>query len=179
MENVLVKTSGSGGDYTTLQSWEDAAPANYVTADQIWQGQIKAASDSFTSATILLTISGGTVDSTRYAELTTATGASFRDNANVQTNALRANSANGCIITCTGNYVHAVNVGQNFSRLSNLQIVQSNGGGGGNSCLVDSIGSDTATLDLNNCIFESGGSGGVISLFGSNIKVRNSLIVQR
>ena len=38
MPTTTTKTIGSTGDYSTLQAWEDACPANLVTADEIWRG---------------------------------------------------------------------------------------------------------------------------------------------
>lgn len=174
MPTTVTKTIKSGGDYTTLQAWEDAAPANYVTADQVWQGQ---ASGSFVSATNLLTVSGGTVDATCYLELTTEAGASFRDNVNVQTNALRFNSSNGCAITCTGSYATPILINQEFCRFSNLQIANT-GVSGGTGTLVSQLVSGSSSLDVNNCILE-GSRGGVLQIFGSGQKARNSLIVMR
>ena len=88
----------------------------------IWQGKINAATDSFTGSTTLLTLAGSTTSATNYYELTTNTGASFRDHANAQTNALRFNTANGCYISSTGNqYNTPIDAPLDF-RMSNLQI---------------------------------------------------------
>lgn len=181
MSTTTVKTIGaSGADYTVLQTWEDAAPANLTTSiagGEIWQGQIKAASDSFTSAGTLLTVAGSTVDSTGYKELTTATGASFRDNANVQTNALRANSANGCILSGTANYACCIENQQNYSRFSNLQLVRTTG-----AAYYPFISNGFTNVDVNNCIIESvstAGGGSTFYMDGTSAKVRNTLLVCR
>lgn len=166
MPTTVTKTIGSGGDYTTLQSWEDAAPANLVTSDQIWRGEIKAASDGFSAA---LSISGSTSDSTRYKELTTAAGASWRDNANVQTNALKYNSANGCYIAANlGGYTNLININENYSRISNLQLSST----GNTQCL----GMGATGVDVNNCILE-GAKSAVMSMTAGTL--RNTLVVQR
>lgn len=167
MPTIVVKTIGAtGADYTTLQAWEDAAPVDLVAVDQIWQGQIKNASDTFANPSLV--ISGSTSDATRYKELTTAPGASFRDHASVQTNALRFNAANGCSITQTTASIYAVTLTENYSRLSNVQISST---GSGRS--VSASGSGT---DINGCIFETADNLGISIVAGS---LRNSLVVQR
>jgi hypothetical protein len=59
------RTIGSGGDYSTLQAWEDASPANLVTDGNIWRGLMLSGFNASASGTIL-TIAGSTVDSTHY-----------------------------------------------------------------------------------------------------------------
>jgi hypothetical protein len=122
MATTVVHSIGtSSRDYSTLQAWEDSAPANLVTADQIWRGECYNDTE-FTGATTMLTVAGSTSDSTRYKELTAAAGESFADNANKLTNALRYNQANGVAITQSGGYVFTVLATENYFRLSNLQI---------------------------------------------------------
>ena len=58
MATTVVKTIGTGGDYSTLQSWEDACPADLVSADQIWQGRVK--NQEFSSASSLLNVKNPT-----------------------------------------------------------------------------------------------------------------------
>jgi len=121
MPTTTVKTIGTGGDYTTLQAWENACPANLVTADEIWEGQVK--NQEFTASSTLLTISGQTTDATRYIVLTTEAGASFADNANKLTNALRYNASNGAAIRQTTGYGGpALNVSTAYTRVSKLQF---------------------------------------------------------
>jgi hypothetical protein len=166
MATTVVKTIKSGGDYTTLQAWEDACPANLVTSDQVWQGQCAG---TFTAG---LVISGTTVDSTRYVELTTEAGASFRDNASVQSNALRYNASNGMALNFSGSYANAVYVNaQNYTRLSNLQIQATSTSG--HPLLMSSVTGG----DVNNCIIE-GFRDNVVELTLAG-KLRNSLVVSR
>ncbi len=173
MATTVVKTIGTGGDYSTLQSWEDACPANLVTADQIWQGKVK--NQVFSGTSTLLTISGTTVDSTRYVELTTDTGASFADNASVRTNALRYNEANGASIKVTAPWATAISITQSFTRLSKLQIYSSSTNG-----IALSIYSPSNSCDINQCIVDSSIPGGlIIESNGAAHHLRNSLIVQR
>lgn len=170
MTTTVVKTIGPTGDYSTLSLHEAAAPANYVTADQIWQGQQQGV--ALTGSTTLLTVAGGTVDATHYYELTTAPGASFRDTANLAINSLlRFDTSAGAAITSSVNYLYTVVSSQDFSRFSNLQVQNSASNGGAfNSTL-----SGSPTIDINCCKFE-GLSTKIFNIYGSGQVVRNSLI---
>lgn len=125
MPTTTVKTIGSGGgrDYTTLQSWEDASPANLVTADEIWRGEIYNDSE-FVSASAILTIAGSTTDSTRYKELTTASGQSAWDNS---ANPIRFDATKGVALRCTGGYLDFVTINEANARFSKIQIRGVNG----------------------------------------------------
>lgn len=174
MATTVVKTIGTGGDYSLPQSWEDACPPDLRSGsgtDQIWQGQCK--NQLFTSASSLLTISGTLVDATHYVELTAEAGASFRDNASVRTNALRANSANGATLQFTGAWANLLNCDQSFTRVSKLQFKSTTNNSGpasfgvtsGNAFIVD------------DCIFEGMHAIGALQVFSGTI--RNSLVVGR
>jgi len=176
MATTTVKTIGSGGDYTTIQAWEDACPADLTATDEIWQGQLK--NQHFTGSGPMVTFSGVTTDSTRYIELTTEAGASFSDNASVLTNALRWDSANGAAITSTGNYAGnaaIMNNNQPNVRLTGLQVRCT-----GVSMPVDcgpSYSGGSITMDR--CIIEGKGTSadGVIGIYSGTLK--NSVFVQR
>src|SRR5262245_24237165 len=124
MPTTVTKTIGTAGgrDYSTLQAWEDACPADLTSVDQIWKGE--AYNDSeFTAA---LAVAGITTDSTRYPWLTAATGQSFQDNANVRTNALRYNQSNGVGLQANVNYANGViDVYITFFRLTRFQVKNS------------------------------------------------------
>ena len=170
MTTTTVKTIGTGGDYTTLQAWEDASPANLVTSDVVWQGQCFN-QEFFSSSATLLTVSGTTTDATRYKELTTYAGASFVDNASVQTNALRYNASNGAGIRNTYAWSPAVSLNESYFRISKLQI-----SGSANAALSSSA-SDGLVVDK--CIFEaSSTSVEPFKAYGTGT-VKNSLFIQR
>lgn len=181
MATVVTKTIGPTGDYTTLAAWFAACPADLVTSDIIWRGEVQ--NTELTGDTILLTISGKTVDSTRYVELTAAAGASFADNANVRTNALRYNASNGASIRSSVGYAPVIKIEQNYTRISRLQI-QGTATGGGAYCAVKAVG--YSNVDIDKCVIESwssstpaGENGGVIALYGSGTRARNSAIISR
>lgn len=170
MPTTVTSTIGTGGDYTTVQAWEDASPANLVTDDKIWKGLCK--NQEFSVAGTALTVSGSTVDSTRYKELTTDTGASFRNNANVQTNALRYNSANGAAIKSTNSYATCIVVSENYFRISNLQVAAT--GAPGTS--ITASGRTGVVCD--GCIVESNSAAGM-TWYGSSAVLSNTLVIQR
>lgn len=69
MPTVTTNTIGaSGADYTSIQAWQDDAPADLVTNDEIWRGEI--IDDTHDEAGVV--ISGSNVDDTRYKHLTVA-----------------------------------------------------------------------------------------------------------
>ncbi len=120
MPTTVTKSIGTATrDYSTLQSWEDASPADLTTADQIWRGECY--NDSEFTAGVL--ISGITTDSTRYVELTTATGQSFRDHANKRTNALAYNQSYGVGVRASASS-HLVQNSVNYTKISKLQMKQ-------------------------------------------------------
>lgn len=175
MPTTVTKSIGSGGgrDYSTLQSWEDAAPANLVTSDQIWRGECYNDSE-FSASGPTLTVAGSTVDSTRYKELTAASGQSFVDNASVQTNALRYNQSNGVAIKCTNGYQWVIETTENHFKLSRVQVAAPD-----QKPAFRNATSSLSGVDLNQCILESAGSSsnGVLMLRSGT--GRNLLIVAR
>ena len=168
MVTVVTKTIGTGGgrDYSTLQSWEDAAPANLVTSDQVWRGECYNDAE-FTAA---LTVSGSTVDATRYKELTVASGQAFADHANKLTNALRYNASNGAALRSTTAWSSALTVSENYFRLSRLQIYQDSSNG-----YALTINNQGAVVD--GVIVETRGGRALLLL--SNSTATNSLFVSR
>ena len=116
MPTTTTSTISQSGtpDYSTLQSWEDAAPANLVTSDVVWQGVIQQPDDNFSES---LSITGGTTDATRYKELTVADGASIFDD---NTNELRYNESVGASVTYAFGSA-TINCNENYFRVSRLQ----------------------------------------------------------
>ena len=170
MTTTTVKTIGTGGDYTTLQAWEDASPANLVTSDVVWQGQCFN-QEFFSSSAQLLSVSGTTTDATRYKELTTYAGASFVDNASVQTNALRYNASNGAGIRSTYAWSAPVAVNESYFRISKMQISA--------TTAVAFNGGATTGMVIDKCIFENSSTGNEPLKTYGVCTVKNSLIVQR
>lgn len=125
MPTTITKSIGTTArDYSTIQAWEDAAPASIVTSDEIWRGEMYNDTEfvSTNTGTYIVTFGGVTVNSTHYRELTVATGQSYQDHASVRTNALIYNVSNGVGIRCTGNYGTGVSASERYVRLSRFQI---------------------------------------------------------
>jgi len=159
MPTTTVKTIGTGGDYTTLQAWEDACPANLVSADEIWRGEVL-------NETLLqsLTISGQTTDATRYVELTAQAGASFMDHADRATRALRFDPSYGATIRNDAPYGTVLNISTAYTRINRLLIGDNTTG----PTRALDMGSSTGSR-LENCIIKTsqtvslGGGGSAIA----------------
>lgn len=169
MPTTVTKTIGTAGgrDYSTLQSWEDAAPANLVTSDQIWRGECYNDS-AFTAG---VTISGSTSDATRYKELTAAAGQSFVDHSDRLTNPLTYNQAKGVGVSGSFSYGRPLIVSEANARVSRIQF--RNTATSGQALQVD--GTPTT---FKQCIFDAAGSAAAL-LNGSAATVENTLFVLR
>jgi hypothetical protein len=99
-KKIGATNSPTAMDYSTIQGFEDALPANLVTADQAWVGECYD-QGTFTQNPIV-TFSGSTTDATHTITLRCAAGASFKGKAGVRTTALAYNSANGVTCEATG-----------------------------------------------------------------------------
>lgn len=174
MPTTVVKSIGTASrDYSTLQSWEDACPANLVTADQIWKGECYNDSE-FAVAGTILTISGQTTDSTRYVWLTCATGQSFTDNTNKLTNALRYNQANGVAARSTAGFLtDASRFTANYTRIEGIQFAMDYGSHTSGTGPITLDGSNqtvrnciafikSASANNNHCIQADGASNAVV-----------------
>jgi hypothetical protein len=127
MPTTISRTIGSGGYYATIADWNADAPANLVTADQVWEGRLL--NQLHTASTTVANISGSTSDATRFKRLICDAGASFRDHANKLTNALLPNAANGALITQTGtnDANPTLVVSEDYAEIIGLQISSTDG----------------------------------------------------
>ena len=174
MPTTVTKSIGtSGRDYSTLQSWEDACPADLVSADQIWKGECYNDSE-FTAG---VTISGQTTDSTRYVWLTAAAGHSFKDHANVRTNALAYSTANGVGITASGATDDIVSASSSYTLIERLQVKRTGTGGAytANRCIaVDYFGNGSHIRD---CIAQRSSTYPRIVIFVGGNRVTNCAVL--
>jgi len=143
---MATSTIGTGGTYSTIALWEADTDNDLVGTTTTETGALK--NQEFTEE---VTISGATTNATYYRTLTTDTGASFADNANVQTNALRYNASNGAGIKSTTAFTDAITVSENYFRMSKIQV-QRTLAGSANRALYNSGVTD---MRLERCIFES------------------------
>ena len=173
MATTIVKTTANGTrDYPPIQAWEDAAPANLVTSDQVWEGQLYpegAGTYGEWTITAAITISGSTSDATRFMRLRCAAGASFSDNASAATNTLRYNPANGVAIRQTNGYgSYAIDVSQAYTELVGLQLSNFNG------APTLYLGANTT---VSNCVSLHSGGHASVNCSVANSKVINSVLI--
>ncbi len=173
MPTTVVKTIGTGGgfDYSSIQAWEDAAPANLVTADQIWRGEIGQTSYNETlSSGVGLNIAGSTTDATRYKILTVAAGHSFADN--IGSSPLRLNASLGATVTGeAAAYTTMLTVSENNVRIERLQFAHRGATG---------LSINGSNFLLRGCIVEATTtSTGYQLILNSASVIESCLIVQR
>lgn len=127
---MATHTIGTGGDFSTPQLWEDDIPAT-LTEDRIGQ----CLNEEFVDNPVI-DISAHSPAGFQIV-LETATGASFKDNVNVRTNALRYNASNGAGFRNTDGYAKVILVSGAIGAftLRNLQVKQE----GGSATLNDAI----------------------------------------
>lgn len=169
---VITKTIGTAGgrDYSTITAWVAALPANLVTDGNSQVGQC------YNDSAFLedVAISGHTTDATHTLTLTTGPGQSFRDNANVQTNALKYNQSNGVALSgINANYHVALSIAVDMT-VSNLQIT-----GGRGTYTVDASSGNTVVFD--SLILQGpsvNGQDAVMQLIGTNT-LKNCVVMQQ
>ena len=169
MPTDITKTIGSGGDYSTPQAWEDALPVNLVTVDERWIGE--GFNEEFVDASGNgISFAGSTTDATRYPYLKTNGSSSFKDNANVRTNALDYNAANGTALRCTDSYINGISIATNFVRVEGWQVNAT-----GTSSMACAIANDSATI--NKCILKATGRAVNITGTATSGKILNCLLL--
>lgn len=124
MPTPVVKTVGTGGDYTSLAAALASLPADWVAADI--QPELRVLDLRVEN----VTISGFTADATHYLHLTAAPGCSFQDNPAARSGPLTYDESRGAAIRASSDYNRAVSCDVPFTRFSRLQIMgQVNGEG--------------------------------------------------
>lgn len=179
MATTVTKTIGtSSRDYSTLQAWADALPANLVTADQEWIGECYNDSEFLkTTSGTFLSITGHTTDATRDIILRCATGQSFRDNASVNTNPLKYDQSKGVGIQITADYSTLISILNDYVTLDGLQIKNTKGG---TDCVL--MSGVYAGRTVKNCIVDNSGNGGSkhgVYMYSSTSSTFNTVCIQR
>lgn len=180
----VISTIGTGGDYSLLQLWEDAAPANLDSATTRWIGEALAGS-AFTNSGNALTLGGSTTSALYYKFLRPAPGAGFNQNLNVAANAFGYNASNGVSISAGDNYSEGVVVTDQYTRIEGFQI-KGNGTRAALQCLAVNctfencvmIGaqpffSSNSGLLLSNCLMIKNASGGAVVALQAQFDVVN------
>lgn len=96
----------SARDYSTVQAWENACPADITAAgtNETWKGECYNDSEFLVTSGDFLTVSGTTTDSTHYLWLTCAAGQSYKDAGGATSAPLRYNQTNGVGFRATDGY---------------------------------------------------------------------------
>lgn len=162
-------TIGTGKTYTTIASWEAATDNDLVGTTTIERGLLN--NETFSE---LVNISGATTNASYYRELTTDTGASFVDNANVRTNPLAYDATKGAAIASGSGYSIVVLLDESYARATKLQIQSG-------ASTSRALWLNASNCSAKQCIADSAGAGGYGSLVlaASGSTVENCLIVQR
>ncbi len=173
---MAVKTIGTGGDYSTIQAWEDAVLATLLGNEE---GQCfnQEFSSNTTSVPLLDLSAHDTTLGT--LTLTAAAGASFQDNASVRSNGLRYNASNGAALKNTGFYAATIYISGDIDRLiiSKLQITATNAVGAGGLAL-NTTGNSGSHHKFKDLILESAKGPCRVSS-GSGGRLDNCVFVER
>jgi hypothetical protein len=194
---IVVHSVGSASrDYSTVQAWANAAPANLVTADQVWKGECYNDSEFLVASGDLLNLTTTTSDATRYMWLTTAAGHSFRDNSGKSSLPLRYNQSKGVGLRATDNYGNLFRVALVNYLVENLQLYHDktahNSGALGiqgtnltfKNCIIESRVASDALYDPNhattfiNCVLMSSGTAQAADFLGGPGKFFNCTAVR-
>lgn len=176
MPTVVTKTIGSAGgrDYSTLATWMAACPADLVTADQVYRGEVYNDSEFVITAALSIG-SGVTTDGTRYIELTAAAGQSFVDHPDVRQNPLCIDPSKGVTVTCNTGYTSVFVVTARYTRISRFQVRHPYTGGGANYCIATASGTPSACR-YSNLLIVSNSAGLGVDL-GEADTLENSVVV--
>lgn len=171
---MATHTIGTGGDFSTVQAWEDDIPAT-LTEQRI--GQVK--NEELVVAGTVVDFSAHTTTSSFNIILEAISGGSFKDNVNVRTNALRYNAANGAALRNSSSSGSVIN----FSGVSNHVIVRNlqlkhDGTGTYNYAL--SVAAHGSTMLFKDLIIEATqNTGSFAVIYHTGETFINCLIIQR
>lgn len=122
MATIVLTVGSAGRNYATFQLAADSIPKNIVASGNTYI--IRAYNDSVFSGTArLLNLTGFTTDATHNIRVEAAVGQSFKDNANVLTNALSYNASNGVALSMTCNYEYAIYSNAPYTVIDGLQVM--------------------------------------------------------
>lgn len=172
--------AASGGDFSTVQAWEDDIPGT-LTEQRIGECN----NEEFLVAAGVVNFSAHTTTSSFDIVLRCQTGDAFNDNANVRTNLLRYNASNGAGLRCTDAYACTIRVSGAIGHLTvqNLQL-RSDAPGSTPACIFyDNF--HACTLHLWKNIIADGNNASISIATFSNagasdvIRVVNGLFINR
>ena len=147
--------TGGGRDYSSINAWAAALPASLVTAGNSYIGEVYNDGLLTSASNPANSISGHTTDATHTIILRAAAGQGFKDNGNVQTNALAFSQANGAAIQCTNTYGSVLVIGDDYVTVDGLQFQSTCGP----ATCVSLSNTSRANTFIRNCIVESNAAG--------------------
>lgn len=160
--------------YSTVALWRAACPANLVTANDQWIGEI---GDEELTVAATVNFTGITTDATRYVELRAASGAAWTDN---PASPLKYGTAGARLTTSVyGGSMFSITGGQKDIRFTRLQLIHT--GTFGADPVINASGSLAEAAQVDRCIIEgySSTSGGVCRIDHSSGYIARSVVVQR
>lgn len=178
MTTTIIKSIGANGrDYSTIQAWVNALPANLIAADQQWIGQCYNDAE-FNIATSPIYFNGLTGDATRNVILTTAPGHAFRDRSDVQSAPLRYDASRGVAVTSSALSNPIIQTNGGFVTISNIQFRSTAASGSTNGYVQ---GTTNGVVTVENCLFDLGlqASTNAILLRNAGSVIRNTAIIIR
>lgn len=171
---MATHTIGTGGNFSTAQAWEDDIPGT-LTEQRI--GQVL--NEELVVGGTVIDFSAHVTTSSFNIILEADEGASFKDHANVRTNALRYNASNGAALrnsSSSGNVINFSGASDHVT-VRNLQLKHD---GTGTYNYAVSVAAHGSTMLFKDLIIEgtqNSGSFAVVYHFGETFV--NCLIVQR
>lgn len=174
MGTVTKSIGTSGRDYSTIQSWHDALPANLVTDGNHQVGELYNDTE-FVAASTFITFASHTTDSTHTITLKCASGQAWYNHASVQTNRFAYSQSKGVGLRLTGGFASAILISIPNVFLDGLQI----------KCTAASTNAITANatasnVRVDNCIIYSQPASNqkVVNLNGAGVcTIANCLVV--
>jgi hypothetical protein len=163
---MATATIGTGGTYTTPESWEDALPAT-LTEPEV--GRLLAQSHDLAGA---LSFSGHTTSATNTITLESAPGAGW---GNSTTHPMRPQAANGAILTCNVYSAHVLYIDNSNIVIQGIQVRND----GDDAAGIYATGAATNTT-VDRCLIQASPSGGLaVVLFTNDAKFRNNAAINR
>jgi len=151
----VIKTDASA-DYSTIQAWEDACPADITAGGtpQNWEGELF--NEEFLNSEGETTFGGITTDATHKLILRPVSGGGFADNADPGSDPLRFDASLGCAIRSTTQYQQLFDFGASSAvRMDIIGIQFKTTRSRARS--IDNI-SHTQPIHVQGCLFEGAGT---------------------